>query len=136
MIKGIKTFFGKRPGYGFILLIFVAMVIFTTVQERQAENKIEKNLVYVVGKIVNIRSRRGTSIEYEYDFNHQTYHSSEGMHVKYEYIGARFLVKINSKAPSDSRLLAKYFISDSMSLRQPDSGWTINPINNVHEINQ
>jgi hypothetical protein len=128
MIRKIREYFYENKAYVILLLVFLIMVIFLISREKRTTNKILKSGVFVIGRIVKIRHTRGTSIEYEYNFIGQKFHSSEGMHVINEYVGARYLIKINPNSPSESRLLKEYFIPDSVLLKQPDSGWTSKPV--------
>jgi hypothetical protein len=128
MIRKINEYFYNNKAYVILFLIFIVIVIFLISREKRTTNKILKSGVFVTGRIVKIRHTRGTTIEYEYNFIGQKFHSSEGMHVINEYVGAMYLIKINPNSPSESRLLKDYFIPDSVLLQQPDSGWTSNPV--------
>jgi len=128
MIRQIKEFVLNNVAYTIILAIILIFASITTIRETKERREVLRSGVFVIGRIVNVRHRRGTSIEYEYNFGRERFHSSEAKLVDDESIGATYLVKVNPKAPSESRLLKEYHLADSIQLKQPDSGWKKNPL--------
>jgi len=128
MIRQIKKFISNNIAYTLVVGMLLIIATFTTIKDIQEGNRISRSGVFVIGRIVNVRHRRGTSIEYEYNFGGERFHSSEGILLKDQSIGATYLVKVNPKAPSESRLLKEYYLTDSIRLEQPDSGWQKNPL--------
>jgi len=118
---------------GIIMIGIIIIVIVVIVMGQNMEtNQIMKSGVFVIGKITGWRDNRGISVFYTYDFEGHTYHETDGVSLKKESIGSFYLIKINPKTPTESKLLKDYCLGDSVQLKQPDSGWRENPMDSSH----
>jgi len=77
MIKQIKAFISNNIAYTIIIGLLLITATFTTIKETQEERRILRSGVFVMGRIFNVRHRWGTSIEHEYNFGGEKFHSSE-----------------------------------------------------------
>ena len=108
--------------------IIIIMIVVIGIGQNMETNQIMKSGVFVIGKITGVRDYKGTSVFYTYDFAGHRYHETDGVNLKRESIGSFYLVKINPKTATESRLLKDYCLGDSVQLKQPDSGWRENPM--------
>jgi len=88
--------------------IIIIMIVVIGIRQNIATNQIMKSGVFVIGKITGWSNNRGVSVFYTYDFRGRTYHETNGANLKRESIGSFYLVKINPKTPTESRLLKEY----------------------------
>ena len=94
---------------GFVMMvILIILIVVASIGQHIETNQIMKSGVFVIGKITGWRNNKGISVFYTYDFAGHQYHEQGGVDLKKESIGSFYLVKINPKTPTESRLLKEY----------------------------
>lgn len=118
----------NKAGVFIMMGILIILIVVIGIGQHIETNRIMKSGVFVIGKITGWSNNRGVSVFYTYEFAGHQYHEQGGVDLKRESIGSFYLVRINPKTPTESILLKDFCLSDSVRLKQPDSGWRENPM--------
>lgn len=111
---------GKIVFYSILILIIIGLIIKNVYEA----NRLNRNSVYVIGKIENVKGAsrgRGVYISYQYKGNiFKNYFVTDQIHMKDK--GRRFFFKVDTTHPQKFSIQYKAIVPDTL-LESPYNGW-------------